>query len=123
MLHSWPETTTIPTHELEAAIHRERGRVTLEASDLAEAGIASAVARLSQIVARARDARDWFTGMRIYDKVLGTSTGSERHHVFSPAVLKKVGFESGVDRKLINELANRAFLVQKASLEVRSSPR
>ena len=111
-----------PTHELEAAIHRERGRVTLEASDLAEAGIASAVARLSHIVARARDARDWFTGMRIYDKVLGTSTGSERHHVFSPALLKKAGFESGNDRKLINELANRAFLIQKASREVRSTP-
>ena len=41
-----------PTHELEAAILRERGRVVLEVSDLAEAGINSAAARLSRIAAR-----------------------------------------------------------------------
>ena len=111
-----------PTHELEAAILRERGRVILEESDLAEAGINSAAARLSRIAARARRARDWFTGIPIYDKGLERSNVSERHYIFSLALLKKAGFDSNRDRKINNELANRAFLTQKATLDVRSSP-
>ena len=47
-----------PTHELEAAILRERGRVALEEGDLDGAGISSAVALLGHVVARSRDARD-----------------------------------------------------------------
>ena len=45
-----------PTHELEAAILRERGRVALEEGDLDGAGISSAVALLGHVVARSRDA-------------------------------------------------------------------
>ena len=47
---------------------------------------------------------------------------SERHYIFSLALLKKAGFDSNRDRKINNELANRAFLTQKATLDVRSSP-
>ena len=107
-----------PTPELEAAILRERGRVTLEASDLAGAGVASAVARFSYILARAREARDWFTGIRLYDKAVGKRNGLESHHIFPKAVLTKAGFDSSSDRKMINELANRAFLTQKANRSI-----
>ena len=110
-----------PTHELETAILRERGRVVLEASDLVEAGINSAAARLSHVTARARGARDWFTGIRIYDKVMGHSNASERHYIFPLAVLKKAGFDSKLDSKINNELANRAFLTQKSTLKGYSS--
>ena len=111
-----------PTHELEAAILRERGRVVVEASDLEGAGISSAVARLSRVVARARDARDWFTGIRLYDKAVGQSNGQEeRHHIFSRSVLEKAGFDGGGQTRLINELANRAFLTQRASRTIRAS--
>ena len=41
-----------PTHELEAALLRERGRVSLEEGDLDRARINSAVALLGQVVAR-----------------------------------------------------------------------
>lgn len=110
-----------PTHELEEAILRERGRLILEAHDLAEAGIGSAVGRLSRIVARARDARDWFTGIRIYDKAEGRDLGPERHYVFDRSLLKSAGFDSERDRKIINEVANRAVLTQRASPDVRRS--
>ena len=110
-----------PTHELEGAILRERGRLVLEANDLAEAGIGSAVGRLSRIVARANDARDWFTGIRIYDKADGRDNGPESHYIFDRSLLKKAGFDSERDRKIINEVANRAFLTQRASLNVRRS--
>ena len=108
-----------PTHELEAAILRERGRIGLEESDLERARIDSAVAHLSRVVARARDARDWFTGIRVYDRAVGRSLGDERHYIFSRRVLKAAGFD---DPQRINAVANRATLGQPAPAEHRVSP-
>ena len=109
-----------PTHELEAALLRERGRVSLEEGDLDRARINSAVALLGQVVARSRDARDWFTGIPIYDPAVGKSHGGERHHIFPKTVLKSVGI---TDQTRINAVANRAILGQKPSLaHRRSSP-
>ncbi len=109
-----------PTHELEAVILRERGRVALEESDLDRARINSAVALLCHIVARARGARDWFTGNPIYDSATGKSDGSERHHIFPKAVLKRLGVTNSAR---LNAVANRAILSQKPSLaHRRASP-
>ena len=107
-----------PTHELEAAILRERGRVTLQEGDLDRARIDSAVARLSRLVARHRDARDWFTGVRIYDPATGKSLGEERHRIFPRRVLEKAGFE---DTTRINAVANRALLGQPAPRDYRGT--
>ena len=100
-----------PTHELESRILRERGRVTLQEGDLDRARIDSAVARLSRIVARHRDARDWFTGVRLYDPVGGKNLGGERHYIFPKQVLDQSGFD---DPTRINAVANRALLGQPA---------
>ncbi len=110
-----------PTPELEAAILRERGRVTLEASDLEVGGANTALAKFSYVLARAREARDWFTGIRLYDKAIGKKNGLESHHIFPRAVLKKSGFDGSADRKIINELGNRAFLTQKANRSISSA--
>lgn len=99
-----------PTHDLEAAILRERGRVTLEASDLEQARINSAVALLSRVVARSRGARDWYTGIPIFDRATGKSRGDERHYIFPKSVLLRSGFK---DRTRINAVANRAVLGRK----------
>ncbi|MBC7170736.1 putative DNA binding domain-containing protein, partial [Candidatus Bipolaricaulota bacterium] len=109
-----------PTPELEAAILRERGRIALEASDLEGAGVASAVAKFSYILARAREARDWFTGIRLYDKAVGKRNGLESHHIFPKGVLKRAGYLPRTHRKLINELANRAFLTQQANRRIKA---
>ena len=102
-----------PTHELEEALLRERGRTVLEAADLAGARIDSAVGRFSHVLARANEARDWFTGIRLYDRSVGRRNGAFRHYVFSRKVLRKAGFDGRANSKLINELANRAALAQK----------
>ena len=107
-----------PTHELVAAILRERGRVDLEASDLDRARIDSAVARLSRVVARARSARDWFTGILIYDGAAGWSGDEERHYIFTRAELKQAGFD---DLQRINAVANRVFLGQKPPPQYRNA--
>ena len=108
-----------PTHELEGAIVRERGRVALEESDLDRARINSAVALLSRIVARARGARDWFTGTHIYDPAVGKGHGDEHHHIFPKTLLQKAGM---ADSTRINAVANRVILEQKPSLTHRRSP-
>lgn len=110
-----------PTPELEGAILKERGRVALEGSDLAEVGIASAVARFSYVLARSRGAQDWFTGIQLYNKAIGKRNGLESHHIFPRAVLRDAGFNPTSDRKIINELANRAFLTQKANRAIAST--
>ena len=107
-----------PTHELEAVILRERGRITLEEDDLDRARINSAVARLGRVVARHRDARDWFTGVRLYDQVMGMSRAEERHHIFPRRVLENAGF---TDPSRINAVANRALLEQPAPREHRGA--
>ena len=110
---------TDPTHELESAILRERGRVTLEASDLERARINSAVALLSRVVARSRGARDWFTGIPIFDRGTGTSQGEERHYIFPGKVLRTSGFH---DNTRINAVANRAALGRRAPKDRQNLP-
>ncbi len=110
-----------PTFELETAISRHRGRIDIDASDLEGASANSAVGLLSQIVARARDARDWFTGTPLYDKEMGRNNGTERHYIFPRAILRSAGLQSS-DRKIINEIANRAFLTGRAPVQYRSAP-
>ncbi|MCY4659244.1 MAG: DUF262 domain-containing protein [Acidobacteria bacterium] len=107
-----------PTHELESAILRERGRATLQEGDLERARIDSSVARLSRIVARHRDARDCFTGVRIYDRATARSLGDERHYIFPRQVLEKAGLG---DATRINAVANRALLGQPAPKEHRGA--
>ena len=107
-----------PTHELETAILRERGRVALEEGDLDRARINSAVALLSHVVARFRDARDWFTGARIYDSAVGKRLGDERHYIFPSTLLKNTGIQ---DATRINAVANRALLGERPSLAHRRS--
>lgn len=107
-----------PTIELEDAIRRQRGRVTLSATDLEGARIGSAVTLLSQVVARFNDARDWFTGSPLYDRVIQSASGRERHYIFPRSVLAQVGVS---DSTLINECANRAFLAHKVPRQWKSA--
>jgi hypothetical protein len=111
-----------PTSQLEVGIVRERGRLTLEASDLAGASVQTAYAKFSYVLARSREARDWFSGIRLYDKAVGRSNGLESHHIFPKAVLRGAGFQSDEDKRVINELANRAYLTQKANRKIFSTP-
>ena len=107
-----------PVPELEAAILRERGRVVLEEGDLDRATVSSAVAYLVRVVARHRKARDWFTGVHVYDRATGQSAGGENHHVFPRKILEPAGI---TDSRRINAVANRVLLTRKAPLEVRKS--
>lgn len=98
----------------------ERGRIQLEAKDLEGKGAGSSVYKFSYVVARARAARDWFTGQILYNKAIGAANGLESHHIFPTAYLKKNGYNPSKDRRH-NEVANRAFLTQKANRKISAS--
>jgi hypothetical protein len=110
-----------PTAALEEAILGERGRLTLESRDILGKGAATAVGKMSYIVARANNAKDWFTGQTLYKKAIGKSNGLEEHHIFPRAVLYKSGYSSKTDRRIVNEVSNRAFLTKSANQKIRAT--
>jgi hypothetical protein len=109
-----------PIQLLEEAILRERGRLALESGDILGKGVAAAVGKMSYIVARANGAKDWFSGQVLYKKAIGESSGLKEHHIFPKAVLYRSGYTSK-DQRVVNEVANRAYLTQSASRKIKSA--
>ena len=107
-----------PTIALEETILSERGRLTLESRDILGKGASTAVGKMSYVVARANNAKDWFTGQTLYKKAIGKSNGLEEHHIFPKAVLYKSGYDTTKDRRVVNEVANRAFLTKTANQKI-----
>src|SRR6266498_4087629 len=110
-----------PTGRLVEAIIRERGRIHLEARDLEGKGAGTPVYKFSYILARARRSKDWFSGLTLYREAVGRSNGLEQHHIFPKAVLYAGSYNPYEHRRLVNEVANRAFLTQKANRRISSS--
>ena len=110
-----------PTTHLVDAIRQERGRLRLEASDILGKGAGTSINKMTYIVARAADAKDWFSGLTLYKKAVGKSNGLEEHHIFPKAVLYKSGYDSDKDRRVVNEVANRAFLTKRANSKILAS--
>jgi hypothetical protein len=101
-----------------ANIVQDRGRLKVEPQDLEGQGTRSRFYPITYIVARSRGAVDWFTGVKMYNNNLGKSYGLEDHHIFPQSVLYKNGYKKkeSKDRKIVNDLSNRAFLTKKANL-------
>ena len=73
-------------------------------------------------MARASEARDWFTGVVLYRKAVGSSNGLESHHIFPRSLLYDSGYSSSTDRGVVNQVANRAFLTQGANRSLSATP-
>jgi len=101
-----------------ANILQDRGRLKVEPQDLEGQGTRSRFYPITYIVARSKGAVDWFSGVRLYNNNLGRSFGLEDHHIFPQSVLYKSGYKKkeSKDRKIVNDLANRAYLTKKANL-------
>ena len=110
-----------PTNQLIEHIIDQRGRVRIEARDLLNRQASSPFFKFSYVVARANGAKDWFTGLTLYKQAVGESNGLESHHIFPKGVLTKAGYSAADDKALINQVANRAFLTQKANRKISAS--
>ncbi len=99
-----------PWDALRDQIIDQRGRIEVKPNDMEGRGIQHPLYRMTYSLAKAHGALDWSTGMP-----LGTPHGKayrvHSFHVFSQNLLYKNGYdpENHLHRKIINEIANRAF--------------
>ncbi len=97
----------------------QRGRIEVKGSDLEGRGVPHPLFRMLYVLAKAHGAVDWFNGMP-----LGTTVGKayqiHAHHIFPQSVLYKNGFdpENHLDRTVVNEIANRAWLTADTNLDI-----
>lgn len=107
-----------PTRDLIQEIKDDRGRIKVNASDLRGRGKRTRrFYNMVRVVTRANNPVDWMTG--------GPLVGSyrlESHHIFPKSKLYEV-YDSGKSdhTKLVNEVANRAFVTPKTNKELGDS--
>jgi len=101
-----------PWSELINTIVDQSGRVKLEASDLEGRSIQNPAYRMMYIVIKSKGAIDWFNGSPL-DITYGDYYSIQSHHIFPSSLLWKSGKyneNNHLHKKIINEIANRAFL-------------
>jgi hypothetical protein len=107
-----------PWGELIDAIVDQRGRIELQPGDLEGRGVQHPFYRMTYIMTKANGAVDWFNGLNL-GKPHGNAYGIHSHHIFPQSLLFKHGdlaHESHLDRQLVNEIANRAFLTGASNI-------
>ena len=91
-----------------------RSEPKISSQDLERAGMSSPFFPLAWLAAVRRNATDWFKGIRIRNDSFAEDQNIEYHHIFP----KKLLNERGVDRYTRDEIANIAFLGQKANRRI-----
>jgi len=113
-----------PWGELVDAIVEQRGRIEVKAADLEGRGTQHPFYRMLYVLAKRRGAADWFNGMPL-DTDIGESYDIHSHHVFPTSLLYGAGgysVENHLHKKIVNELANRAFLIDETNRELTNRP-
>lgn len=91
-----------------------RGVPTITPTDIERSGTNSPFFPLAYLAIVKRNAKDWFTGIKIRREAFSEDQQIEYHHVFPKKHLNAMG----VDRYLRDEIANMAFLGQKANRKI-----
>lgn len=104
--------TESPTEHLIQEIRDDRGRLEVQPSDLEGRGKRTRrFYNMVHIVTRAHDPVDWKTGAPLVG-----AYNLESHHIFPKSELYDIYDSSkSEDRKLVNEIANRAFLTPETN--------
>lgn len=112
-----------PWEQLCDQIIDQRGRIEVKGNDLQGRGVTHPLYRMSLIIAKLHGAVDWFNGI-----VLGpgktTNYRIHSHHIFPQSILYSGKYDSDnhLHRKIINEIANRAFLTAETNLAISAKP-
>lgn len=91
-----------------------RGQPTITPLDLERAGTNSPFFPLAWLATIEREATDWFLGIKLRRSTFAEDQNIEYHHIFP----KKLLDARGVDRYIRDEMANIAFLGQKANRRI-----
>lgn len=102
------------TRLLDQLVKDLRSEPKVNAQDLERAGTSSPFFALAFLAVMQRDATDWFKGIKIRRKSFAEDQYIEYHHIFP----KKHLNAADVDRYIRDEMANIAFLGQKANRRI-----
>jgi len=105
-----------PWDALREQIIDQRGRIEVKASDLEGRGTQHPFYRAVYILAKTQGAVDWVNGAALGKPQEGAYK-LHSHHIFPRSLLRKVGYDpqNHLHRKIMNEIANRAFLTAEAN--------
>jgi hypothetical protein len=108
------------TNEIDSLIDnlkREVRDFKVKPSDLDDTPVNSPFFNLSFIIAKSKNAIDWFNGVKLHSNLTGKTYELEKHHIFPKDLLKKNNlFTTREQKATANSLLNRAFLTQRANL-------
>jgi|TARA_Y100000294_G_scaffold108396_1_gene100512 hypothetical protein len=76
-----------PPSRMRDNIIAERGRIRVEAADLAGHIARSPMFAVCYVVSSAKKAVDWFNGLPLYQELIGKSHGLQYHHIFPRSLL------------------------------------
>ncbi len=108
-----------PIDDLLKEIEDQRGRLEVKQADLEGRGSAHPLYKMLGILARYNKAIDWKNGGSL-NETLGEEYAIHSHHIFPQGLLYKNGYTSDnhLDKKIVNEIANRAFITRDANLDI-----
>jgi hypothetical protein len=99
---------------LDLLIRDLRSEPKVTAQDLERAGMSNSFFPLAYLAAIRHNATDWFTGIKIRRDSFADDQQIEYHHIFP----KKLLNARGIERYTRDEMANLAFLGQKANRRI-----
>lgn len=114
-----------PWGDLVGAIIDQRGRVEVKPDDFEGRSNLHPLYRMIYVLCKANGAIDWFNGSRL-DVPTGKSYGIHNHHIFPRALLysSEIGYSTDnfLHRKMVNDIANLAFLTGDSNLRIADEP-
>lgn len=112
-----------PWESLRQQIIDQRGRIEVKPSDFQGRGIRHPLYNMMLIVAKAYGAVDWFNGTEL-GETFGDAYSIQSHHIFPRSVLYDEAYDSEnhLDKKIVNEIANRAFITADTNYDLSNTP-
>ena len=112
-----------PWEALRAEIIDQRGRIEVKSSDFEGRGTPHPLFRAVYTLVKIQGAVDWFNGTKL-DSPHGQLYHIHSHHIFPQSLLYKNGYDADnhLHRKIVNEIANRAFLTADTNFEISDTP-
>lgn len=111
-----------PWDALREQIVDQRGRIEVKDSDFEGRGSQHPLYRTTYVIAKAHGAIDWFNGVPL-GSGQGKNSQWHSHHIFPASLLYENGYDSDnhLHRKIVNEIANRAFITAETNIDLSNS--
>lgn len=108
-----------PIQRLIYEIQDLRGRTEVSTTDIEYRTAGHPLYRMLYIITKWKEANDWITGGAIRNS-MGDYYSIQSHHIFPTSILYKSGYDSNnhIERKLVNEIANRAFITRTSNYDI-----